>query len=40
MENEPLIKRGMRTFELRKWELREGRILVELDASRSQFRLG
>lgn len=40
MENEPLIKRGMRTFELRKWELREGRILIELDASRSQFRLG
>jgi hypothetical protein len=24
MQDEPLIKRGLRTFELRKWELREG----------------
>jgi uncharacterized protein YciI len=40
MEEEPLIKRGMRTFELRKWELREGRIDVRLNASRSTFELG
>jgi uncharacterized protein len=39
MEDEPLIKRRMRSFELRKWELREGRIVVQLDASRSQFTL-
>jgi uncharacterized protein YciI len=40
MEEEPLIKLGMRTFDLRKWELREGRISVSLNASRSSFDLG
>jgi uncharacterized protein YciI len=40
MEEEPLIKLGMRTFELRKWELREGRISISLNASRSSFDLG
>jgi uncharacterized protein YciI len=39
MENEPLIKLGFRTFELRSWELREGRIVVTLDASTSTFSL-
>jgi uncharacterized protein len=39
MENEPLIKRGLRRFELHKWELREGRISIQLNASRSAFEL-
>jgi uncharacterized protein len=39
MEEEPLVKRGLRTFELRKWELREGRITVSLCASRSTYSL-
>ena len=36
---EPLIERGMRVFELRPWELREGRITVTLNASTSTFKL-
>jgi uncharacterized protein len=39
MEEEPLIKLGMRTFEIKKWELREGRISISLNASRSSFNL-
>jgi uncharacterized protein len=39
MEEEPLIKLGMRTFDLKKWELREGRISIHLDASQSSFIL-
>jgi uncharacterized protein len=39
MEKEPLIKRGLRTFELRKWELREGRIDISLRASVSRYSL-
>jgi uncharacterized protein YciI len=39
MEEEPLIKRGMRTFDLRQWELREGSISVNLHLSRSAFEL-
>lgn len=39
MEQEPLIKRGLRTFELRKWGLREGRIDISLRASVSRFSL-
>ena len=39
MEEEPLIKRGLRTFELRKWELREGRIDISLRASLSRYSL-
>jgi uncharacterized protein len=39
MEAEPLIKRGLRTFELRKWELREGRMDVSLRASVSRYSL-
>jgi uncharacterized protein len=39
LEEEPLIKRGMRTFELRKWELREGRIDISLRASLSRYSL-
>ena len=39
MEDEPLIKRGLRTFELRRWELREGRIDSSLRASVSRYSL-
>jgi uncharacterized protein len=39
MENEPLIKRGMRSFELRKWEMREGMIPIRLHLSRTTFDL-
>ena len=39
MKEEPLIKRGLRTFELRKWELREGRIDISLCASVSRYPL-
>jgi uncharacterized protein len=39
MEREPLIKLGLRTFDLRPWELREGQISVTLNISKSSFRL-
>jgi hypothetical protein len=39
MEEEPLIQRGLRTFELRKWELRESRIDISLRASVSRYSL-
>jgi uncharacterized protein YciI len=39
MEEEPLIKRRLRTFELRKWELREGRMTISLNASTSTYSL-
>jgi uncharacterized protein YciI len=39
MEEEPLVKRGLRTFELRKWELREGRMTINLSASTSTYSL-
>ncbi|MGA2456039.1 MAG: YciI family protein [Terriglobales bacterium] len=39
MEEEPLIKRGLRTFELRRWELREGRIDISLRTSVSRYSL-
>jgi uncharacterized protein YciI len=39
MENEPLTKRGVRSFELRKWELREGMIPIRLYLSRRTFDL-
>ena len=39
MEEEPLIKRGLRTFELKKWELREGRMDISLRASVSRYSL-
>jgi uncharacterized protein YciI len=39
MEQEPLITRGLRSFELRKWELREGRIDISLRASVRRFSL-
>jgi uncharacterized protein len=39
MEEEPLVKRGLRSFEIRKWELREGRIDISLRASVSRYSL-
>jgi hypothetical protein len=39
MQAEPLIERGLRTFDLRPWELREGRMTVTLNASISSFNL-
>jgi uncharacterized protein len=39
MEDEPLIKRGPRSFELGKWEPREGRIDISLRASVSRYSL-
>jgi uncharacterized protein YciI len=39
MDEEPLIKRGLRTYDPRRWELREGRITVALSLSRSAVDL-
>ena len=39
MSAEPLIKRGLREFNLRPWELREGRMIITLNSSTSSFRL-
>jgi hypothetical protein len=39
MKDEPLIKRGLRKFEPRKWELREGRMTITLNASTSKYSL-
>ena len=39
MQAEPLIRRGLRQFDLRPWELREGRMTIVLNASTSSFRL-
>jgi hypothetical protein len=36
---EPLVKRGLREFDLRPWELREGRMMITLNSSTSSFRL-
>jgi uncharacterized protein len=39
MSAEPLIKRGLREFDLRPWELREGRMMITLNSSTGNFRL-
>ena len=39
IEDEPMTKRGFRTYELRPWELREGRMMVTLSASTSTYTL-
>jgi uncharacterized protein len=39
MQEEPLVKRGLRTFELKQWELREGRMTISLLASRTTYSL-
>jgi uncharacterized protein len=39
LQAEPLVKRGLREFELHAWELREGGMTVSLNASSSSFGL-
>jgi uncharacterized protein len=39
MDAEPLTKLNLRTYELHLWELREGRIIVEVNASASSAAL-
>jgi hypothetical protein len=39
MRNEPLIKHGLRRFELRLWEIREGTLSVRISAANSQGSL-
>ena len=39
MAQEPLTKRGLRTFEMHAWELREGVMNVQLHASTSTYRM-
>jgi uncharacterized protein YciI len=40
MENEPFIKRGLRRFELKVWELREGTVSIRTKLSDTRFDLG
>lgn len=39
MSNEPLVKRGLRRFELKVWEIREGTLTVRISAATSKFSL-
>jgi hypothetical protein len=39
MQAEPPIRRGLRQFDLRPWELREGCMTIVLNAATSSFRL-
>jgi len=39
MRNEPLVKRGLRRFELKLWEMREGTLTVQTRLSESSFLL-
>jgi|ERR1700733_7010884 uncharacterized protein YciI len=40
MDNEPLIKQGLRRYELKLWEVREGTIKLSAILSQSTFTLG
>jgi len=40
MAEEPLTKLGLRSYTLHKWELREGRIAIDLYLSQSKAALG
>jgi len=40
MAPEPYVKAGLRTYQLRKWTLNEGRIDVHLNLSNSTFSVG
>ena len=40
MRNEPLIRRGLRRFDIKMWELREGTLNVVVKLSDSKFTLG
>src|SRR5580658_1476385 len=39
MYNEPLVKRGLRRFELKGWEIREGSLTVRISAATSTCSL-
>ncbi|WP_133650316.1 YciI family protein [Paraburkholderia flava] len=39
MDNEPFIRRGLRRYELKRWELREGTLSVRTRLSASRFEL-
>lgn len=39
MDDKPIIRRGLRTYDPRRWELREGRITVALSLSQSAVDL-
>ena len=39
IKEEPMTKLGFRTYELRPWELREGRMTITLDASTSTYSM-
>jgi hypothetical protein len=36
MSNEPLVKRGLRRFELKVWEIREGMLSIRISAATSR----
>ena len=40
MAEEPLTKLGLRTYTVRKWELREGKVTINLMLSQSRIALG
>ena len=40
MDEEPLTKLGMRTYSVHKWELREGRIAIDLSFRARTLALG
>jgi hypothetical protein len=40
MDNEPFILRGLRRYEIKLWELREGTLTVKTRLSESGFELG
>jgi uncharacterized protein YciI len=39
MQNEPFVKRGLRRFELKLWEMREGTLTIKTRLSNSSFSL-
>jgi uncharacterized protein YciI len=39
MYNEPLVKRGLRRFELKVWEIREGSLTIRISAATSRCSL-
>lgn len=39
MSNEPLVKRGLRRFDLKIWEIREGTLTIRVSAATKKFSL-
>jgi hypothetical protein len=39
MSNEPLVKRGLRRFDLKVWEIREGSLTIRISAATTKFSL-